>query len=316
LSTLSTNIEASPWPELESQVTERLEKYKYADRDLLKSCLQSCMSWFPIDGRQRLARHILDADNDRSLYAIYKALLTGLFIPSTYQEPYTFVDFITKPSTNDPDHTASRDHAAQARYESFRDTLLKRNDHRCVVSDFLDIEQCDKMGYTTDVPSAELEAVCIIHFAYGPYRSKCFSGVRQTGLSTERIYSPENGLSLELTLRKAFSKFSIAFKATGVENQYELKAFRRLDYVQRMLVPKSRIITFKQAKGCKNIPLPDARLLECHYRIAEIMNATGIAKVLDRHYNDWDSLRQGPDAQELEEDSSTDIGKYLQTALW
>ncbi|GFF84565.1 hypothetical protein IFM47457_06523 [Aspergillus lentulus] len=63
--------------------------------------------------------------------------------------------------------------------------------------------------------------------------------------------------------------------------------------------------------------LPDPAYLDCHYRVAEILHASGLAEYIERKIQDWEDLKQsgGTDGA-LRPDGSTDVTRILNTALW
>lgn len=99
---------------------------------------------------------------------------------------------------------------------------------------------------------------------------------------------------------------------------YELKVFRRYPKQQRIFLPKDGRVEFKRAEDAKDLELPSAALLDCHYRVAEILNASGMAESIDSHLRDWEDIKGI--AGSLREDGGTDIGQLLTLAcgnvLW
>jgi hypothetical protein len=86
--------------------------------------------------------------------------------------------------------------------------------------------------------------------------------------------------------------------------------------LHRSHLPEDRIVTFKKAAGAERIPLPNPVLLDCHFRIAEILNASGMSEFIDRKIRDWEILKGGSDADQLRPDGSTDVTRYLNAGLW
>lgn len=83
----------------------------------------------------------------------------------------------------------------------------------------------------------------------------------------------------------------------------------------RNFLPKDGHIEFKRAEDAQDLELPGAALLDCHYRIAEILNASGMAEFIERHLRDWEDIK-GCAGSSLKEDGTTDIGRILSTGLW
>ncbi|KAG2016689.1 hypothetical protein GB937_006168 [Aspergillus fischeri] len=71
-----------------------------------------------------------------------------------------------------------------------------------------------------------------------------------------------------------------------------------------------------QGLSHESTSLPNPVLLDCHFRIAEILNASGMSEFIDREIRDWETLKGGPDAYQLRPDGSTDVTRYLNAGLW
>jgi hypothetical protein len=95
---------------------------------------------------------------------------------------------------------------------------------------------------------------------------------------------------------------------------YELKVFRRYPNAQRIFLPKDGRVEFKRAEDAQDLELPNPDLLDCHYRVAEILNASGMAELIESHLRDWDDIKGS--AGSLREDGGTDIGHFLSIGLW
>ncbi|RAK99967.1 uncharacterized protein BO80DRAFT_476996 [Aspergillus ibericus CBS 121593] len=291
------------WPALKEQAKERLRNYHDAGQGLLKTCLHSCLTWFPIDSRQGLAESIIEAATDESLDVLYKDLLAGLFIPISISSAALPASRTPLPPMlqllmdGDPDLVPLEKDASQARYETVRDTILERDAHVCAVTGWVDTEYHRKMGLPTEIHS-QVEVAFIIPFMYGSCRRKnlpqdfancwdvlyrCFPEVRRIGLSAEGVDSPENGFALISCLRDAFKRFAMAFKPTSVKDQYELIMYQNIRHDEKLFIGKTRTVNFRRAKGCHAVPLPDPALFDCHYRIAEIVHASSLANVIDGH---------------------------------
>ncbi|PYI04448.1 hypothetical protein BO78DRAFT_320413 [Aspergillus sclerotiicarbonarius CBS 121057] len=316
----------------DARLKERLERYGHKEKEMVVKCLLSCVAWFPPEGKMSLTRDILDADTDETLYKVYKNLYTGLFTPMKATSALGSVSASPHPNRQKNVYRiAVPIDESQSRAATFRDHLLRRDGHRCVITKWVEKGYHQHAGYSRDVPQSRVEAAPIVPFAYGSWDGeaahhylakrwevlyRCFPSVRRTGLSAENINSPKNGLCLQSDLRHAFGQFSMAFKATGVKDQYELKVYRSANAEVDVIIGQTGMVTFKQATGYKDIPLPDADILECHYRLAEILNATGLGKEINWHFENWNRMRRAPEAGQLTEDGSTDLTSYLEAAFW
>jgi hypothetical protein len=80
-----------------------------------------------------------------------------------------------------------------------------------------------------------------------------------------------------------------------VLHRYKLKIYRHFPPLHRRGLPEDGIVTFKKAAGAERITLPNPVLLDCHFRIAEILNASGMSEFIDRMIREWEDLKGGPD---------------------
>ncbi|RHZ67507.1 HNH endonuclease signature motif containing protein [Aspergillus thermomutatus] len=196
----------------------------------------------------------------------------------------------------------------------------------------MDADRWKERGCLENVKASDLEGAHIIPYAYGSWRwtqgpprsvvdvwtvlYQCFPEVRRAGMNVENIYHPSNGMMLLPDLHKQFGKFLMAFEATDVRHKYKLKLYRRFRSYARNALPEDGTVTFRKAGGAENIPLPNPVLLDCHFRVAEILNASGMNEFIDRKIREWEDLKDGPDAAQLRPDGSTDVARYLRAGLW
>jgi hypothetical protein len=101
-------------------------------------------------------------------------------------------------------------------------------------------------------------------------------------------------------------------------NVYDIKVYGRVSNILTMLLqPNERKVKFQCSEGAENIPLPDPTFLDCHYRVAEIINGADLARPIGNKIRDWRDLRKYGDTNGcLRRDGSTDITDILNTALW
>jgi hypothetical protein len=96
---------------------------------------------------------------------------------------------------------------------------------------------------------------------------------------------------------------------------YEIKVYDRFPSADRAFFPENRRVEFTRAEDAQDLELPNATLLDCHYRVAEILNASGMAEVIERYRWDYEDIK-GNAGGSLKEDGGTDIGQILSVALW
>lgn len=96
---------------------------------------------------------------------------------------------------------------------------------------------------------------------------------------------------------------------------YELKAYESFPGRDRRSFPENNRVEFTRAEDAQDLELPNPAFLDCHYRVAEILNASGLAEVIERYRQDWEDIK-GTAGGSLREDGRTDIGQILSAALW
>lgn len=66
-------------------------------------------------------------------------------------------------------------------------------------------------------------------------------------------------------------------------NVYEVKVYSDFPHRLRAFLPDNSLVEFTKAEDAQDLELPGAVLLDCHYRLAEILNASGMAKIIVRY---------------------------------
>lgn len=279
-----------------------------------------------------MARDIVNASTDEDLYTVFHNLLTGLAkpmkavskLPSVTSSPHS------KRLQNVETVAATLD-TPETRSERFRNKCFQRDSYRCVVTGDMDEEHWKALGSPKEVDFGPLEAAHIIPLAYASWDKssapsndtasawealfRCFPNVRKAGMQAENINDISNGIALRDTIHILFGDFCFAFKPTDSDNVYELKAYNSFPSRDRRSFPENSRVEFTRAEDAQDLELPSPALLDCHYRVAEILNASGLAEVIERYRQDWDDIK-GTAGGSLREDGGTDIGQILRAALW
>ncbi|OJJ47740.1 hypothetical protein ASPZODRAFT_63861 [Penicilliopsis zonata CBS 506.65] len=322
-------------PGLVDAAKERVGNYQAQNRpneDKLQPGLLAFLEWLPDHGCISLARDILKLNSDKDLYDVYHNLLTALATPMKARSKQGSITASPHPKRqNNVDIAAITLDEPQTCLDAFRDQCLKRDSHRCVVTGEMENDRWYKEGASDDVHHGFLEAAHIIPFAYASWDSssrppekisiqwealwRYFPEVRRLGMQVETINNLYNGITLSSYIHAAFGQFHIAFKPTDTENVYERKIYRRFPSLLRRTLPESNRIEILRAEDAQDFELPNATLLDCHWRLAEILNASGMAEIIDRNRRDWEDLK-GSAGGQLREDGGTDFGQYLRVALW
>jgi len=133
-------------------------------------------------------------------------------------------------------------------------------------------------------------------------------------MAVKNINDPSNGISLRDDFHKQFGMFRCAFVPTGEPNVYTFKTYKWFPpYLSQL--PADRLVKIQAAPDATDINLPKSAFLDCHYRVAEILNSSGMAEVIEKQMQDWEDTKASGHGN-LSEDGSTDISHYLQLGLW
>jgi hypothetical protein len=86
--------------------------------------------------------------------------------------------------------------------------------------------------------------------------------------------------------------------------------------MESIFLPADRIVTFTSAQGQEHISLPDPAFLECHYLMAEILNASGMGELIDRHIEEWEDLKERVGGGNLSNTGYAGLENILRVGLW
>ncbi|OJD09949.1 hypothetical protein AJ78_08842, partial [Emergomyces pasteurianus Ep9510] len=221
--------------------------------------------------------------------------------------------------------------AANLQVPHFRETCLHRDEYRCVVTQVMDFSLWKSINQPPDILYGDMEVAHIIPFVYASWRDisgekntaniwevlfRCFPSLRRTGMRAANINDPSNGITLWDVIRKQFGKFRCAFEPTDTPHVYNFKTY--LGYpAQSAFSPPDRKITMRNAPGAEDVASPSRVLLECHWRVAEILNASGMGETIDQIIQEWEDIKEGDDGHAcLREDGKSNVSGFLTAALW
>ncbi|KAJ5361687.1 hypothetical protein N7541_002531 [Penicillium brevicompactum] len=100
------------------------------------------------------------------------------------------------------------------------------------------------------------------------------------------INSLRNGITLRDSVHSQFGKFSIALKPTAIENEYEVKTYKR--YPTDDIASLHQHIRFMPNTEYE---IPSRAILDTHWRMCEILNASAMGETIEQHIRDWEELR-------------------------
>lgn len=81
-------------------------------------------------------------------------------------------------------------------------------------------------------------------------------------------------------------------------------------------MPSDRKVTIQRGPDGEGIRLPSRHLLDCHWRIAEILHASGMGVFIDQINREWEDIKEGEGHGCLREDGGSNVSKFLNVAFW
>ncbi|KAK9476547.1 hypothetical protein V1514DRAFT_321989 [Lipomyces japonicus] len=219
----------------------------------------------------------------------------------------------------DPDHVEG----VSSRMRALRDLCLTRDDHRCVITHKLDINQIKKLrrqGTITGNEEVEfLEVAHIIPHALLSYPDaatelakrvafqmlKMFNVDVVARLEGPNIDTPRNAITLTSSLYPFFETFKIVF-----EHVPDTKCTYRVDYMDplcRGFVVLPVTVTFDNSPN-RDIELPSRERLGIHRAIARILHLSAAGEYIDtflEHMEDYTVAKNG----------SSPLDKYVRLRL-
>ncbi|GAD93185.1 hypothetical protein ANI_1_1262034 [Paecilomyces variotii No. 5] len=330
MSTISTLSEASDkWLIAATSAKQRLDIYvrqeDRADSKLVVG-LKAFLDHLPEGGRETMARNILESKDDQELYRVFHNLLAGLLATMKTASPSSAIDSPIEKGKSDVEHVVS----TLSEPDKFQDDVFLRDGHCCVLTQVMNYWHWVDVGEPEYISHADLEAAHIIPFAMDSNNTillehdrantwevlyRYFPGVQNTGTSADTINDPSNGIALADFIHKQFRNFRCTFRKTEIPNQYGLKTYKRFPPALKPLLSSSPV-QFERAENGADVPFPHPDLLDCHYKIAEILNASGMGEEIDRKQDEWDRMKRNMPDGCLNEDGSSNVADILRTGLW
>lgn len=98
----------------------------------------------------------------------------------------------------------------------------------------------------------------------------------------------------------------------GIENEYEVKTYTRYPTGDMAALPSNRRVRFVPNTEYE---IPSPALLDAHWRMCEVFNASAMGETIERHIRDWEELKNSGRAV-VRENGTTDLAGLLDIALW
>ncbi|KXG50800.1 uncharacterized protein PGRI_063720 [Penicillium griseofulvum] len=308
---------------------ERIDRYTTsAERphdEILQASLRNFLEMLPPDGGAELLKDLDSKPGDEGLYEVFSNLYTGLRSRMMSR---------SKPPSITPSPNPKRGDHAEAlsakmdkpisRDRKFKTALLARDGYKCAVTGHFDRGRYEELGLDSpDLNPTNTQGAHIIPFSYGFWNSsqglppdmataweilyRCFPALRRLRFNWEDINNLENGITMAEWIHSMFRTFRLAFKATEVPDQYDVETFGPIGNVYRNMIHDR--ITFTNHDSAKDHKLPSPIILECHYILAKILNASGMVEAFDHDFDIWEAVKES--VHSLREDGKTDIGSIL-----
>ncbi|KAJ9296811.1 hypothetical protein DTO271G3_5010 [Paecilomyces variotii] len=325
LSGLSTET----WPDLARRAKENINQYKCIpslDDEKLVPCMIALLDYLPEGGRESIARDILSCEsNEKKLYDVFENI-RGCLLFSMKAAGHSSINrtrTLIYDRNDNVETVVSGINDPQNQERKFRDDVLYRDGFQCVVTNDMDFKHWEKVGGPAGIMYSELEAAHIIPFSLTSWKEslaasfdisdawetlyRYFPKVRQIGMKVDNINNPCNGISLRDSLHTQFGKFHLAFAPTATPNTYKVKTYKAFPTYLRREIPYDSIVCFTDSSDAHGISLPDAALLDCHYRVAEVLNASGMLGEIDTKIREWEDMEVNMWDDHLADEGITDV---------
>ncbi|GLA86590.1 hypothetical protein AtubIFM56815_010859 [Aspergillus tubingensis] len=274
-------------PDIE-KARERISRY--SNQTKLKATLEASLQWLPDGGKEALASDILNATTVHKLHEIFFNILTILAWPAILQSEASEV---RKPQ----EQLSPLGNYQQGTQED----CLKRDGSCCVVTGAMDMETYSEKGRPEGFESTHVQVAHIMPY-FIPYWNK-------SAMTT--VWE---------TLCRYFPAIHQARMGAGGINALDrpnvYKTVRFSACPTSLLIPDEIELKSVAAPGPEHLELPSKNLLDCHYRLAQTLNACGdkMACLPGKYRDHWEyHIRWNVEAML---DGDADLSGYLETALW
>ncbi|KAJ5935627.1 hypothetical protein N7466_005174 [Penicillium verhagenii] len=309
-------------PSSKAKLNQHLNTYTQTDQtDKTKDFLNGFFGVLSPHGKSNLVDDISQCSGDNEkLRQLVRSIETGLIIPLKAHGGKTPTDITPSPRPGVEDSienlkTENIEPVSRSQQSQLCSHCLERDEFRCLATGRYSGSHPHPQG----APTTYLEAAHIIPFTLGSFRHDDFEAVdryatiwvnlshyfpmlRQISFTSEHINSEKNILMLSMMVHKEFGQFRIIFEATGVTNQYRIKAFPDAVSDAVHFLPRNRLVKFRSRKGWE---VPDPALLKIHASIGNFLHMSGRAEAVDKVLRDFD------DCGGLATDGSSNIKDLL-----
>jgi hypothetical protein len=313
----------STFAEAKASIEECLQRYQAldGDDDTVK-LLRVTFKYLPRDGQNQFADDVVGCGDDAALRQLADSIDTGLLRPMLSQggrtpgiTPSPRLGLEDSIENLDSQHIDSATRNDQPR---LRDNCLKRDGHRCVLSQCWDENYQDREagGY------GPVEAAHIIPFALGKFHTdderrqisrvwvnifRYFPSLRaRLNLPLGHVNRVDNMMTLIPPLHSQFGQFRFVLEETETPSQYRVKKFSTFASYYASMLPQTVSFTNHDPQH----DLPNRELVAVHAAIGNILHASGRAEVIEKLVKDL-----GECGGMLARDGSTNVGDLLSVSM-
>lgn len=294
---------------------DKIKNYRSIDQnDYTVRVMKAFNEHLPPDGRENFIQHLQSLHTDEEVRDHAKSLVTGLLTPMrTIRSTPTISP---RPGMEESiKDVSSQSGGPLTRGASLKQHCLSRDDHRCVVTKHVDELYTDLND--ANAVRSYVECAHIIPFSLAKWKNdkeerakaaiwvhliRYFPAIEsKVNFTRDNINDTHNAMILSLELNRSFGRFDFTFEETRVPHRYRLKNYR--PQLLRNL-PRTTTLSAHDL----DYALPHPELLKIHAAIAQIFHASGLAKHIDKSFQDL------TETSVMAKDGSTDISSILDTS--
>lgn len=289
--------------------------------DDTKKFLETCFKYLPRAGQVNLSEDVSGCLNDDELRQLAASIDTGLLRPLLSKGGKTPV-ITPSPRIGLDDSVENLNSlditpASRNDQERLRRNCLRRDGYRCTITK----SWSSNHDFPPDETISILQAVHILPFALGTFTNdderrqtsalwvnifRYFPSLRSTlNISPEDVNREDNIMMMSTPLYEEFGLFHFVLENTQTPNRYRIKLFPRFASLYTPLLPSNRVITLTSHDH--RFDLPEARYLQLHAAIGNILHASGRAERIEKLIRDLGET----DGSVLSKDGSTNISDLL-----
>ncbi|KAJ5455131.1 hypothetical protein N7475_010252 [Penicillium sp. IBT 31633x] len=289
--------------------------------DDTKKFLEICFKYLPADGQVNLSEDVCNCRNDVELRTLATSIDTGLLRPILSKGGKTPA-ITPSPRIGFEDsvenlHSLDSVTVSRTGQDRLRRNCLRRDNYQCTVTKVWSSSHNYPAGETSGIT----QAVHILPFALGSFTNdderrrtsevwtnifRYFPSLRFTlNMSPEDVNRENNIMTMITPLHEEFGLFHFVLEDTSIPNCYRIKLFPSFGTIYRSILPSDKMLTLTSHDH--RFDLPEAKYLQLHAAIGNILHATGRAERIEKLIRDL----RATGGSVLSKDGSTNISDLL-----